>query len=54
MSHVQTPSFTLRSSSPQFGSAVITIPANYVQKLYAQASAAQQSEVHTFGFAKGK
>ena len=53
MSHVQTPSFTLRSSSPQFGSAVITIPANYVQKLYAQASAAQQSEVHTFGFAKG-
>jgi FKBP-type peptidyl-prolyl cis-trans isomerase (trigger factor) len=53
MSHMQTPSFTLRSSSPQFGSAVITIPANYVQKLYAQASAAQQSEVHTFGFAKG-
>lgn len=49
----QMPSFNLYSNSPQFGSAVVTIPALYVQKLYSQASAAQQSEVHTFGFSRG-
>lgn len=48
-----TPSFALHSNSPQFGSAVITIPATYVKRLYAQASIAQQAEVHTFGFSKG-
>ncbi|MFT6765789.1 MAG: FKBP-type peptidyl-prolyl cis-trans isomerase (trigger factor) [Alteromonas naphthalenivorans] len=53
MSSSPTPSFTLHSNSSQFSSAVVTIPATYVKKLYAQASMAQQAEVHTFGFPKG-
>jgi FKBP-type peptidyl-prolyl cis-trans isomerase (trigger factor) len=53
MSYTQTPSLKLHSNSPQFGSAVVTIPVEYVRKLYTEASEAQQSEVHTFGFAKG-
>lgn len=47
------PTFSLHATGSQFGSAVVTIPATHVKKLYAQASMAQQAEVHTFGFAKG-
>ena len=54
MTHTQIPSFDLYTNSSQFGSALITIPVEYVKKLYDLASSEQQAHVHTFGFSKGK
>jgi FKBP-type peptidyl-prolyl cis-trans isomerase (trigger factor) len=45
--------FSIKQVSSHFGYATIAIPEKYVEKLYAQASHAQQSGIHTHGFSKG-
>ena len=45
--------FIFKPSHEQFGIATITIPKEYVQALYLQASQCQQSELHTMGFSRG-
>lgn len=45
--------FSLKRVGPRFGSVTISIPEAYVNRLYSQASFAQQSRTHTHGFSKG-
>ena len=45
--------FSLKRVSPHFGYATVSVPLNYVNRLYAHASLAQQSETYTHGFTKG-
>ena len=53
MSQVQSPSFLLRDSSPQFSSAAVVIPSESVRILYEEASDMQKSNLYTHGFSKG-
>ena len=45
--------FSIKQVSSHFGYATIAVPEKYVEKLYLQASHAQQSGIHTHGFSKG-
>ncbi|MCF7900302.1 trigger factor family protein [Candidatus Babeliales bacterium] len=45
--------FSVKQVSSHFGYATITVPEQYVNLLYTQASHAQQSGMHTNGFIKG-
>ncbi len=53
MSQVQSPAFSLRDSGPQFSSATVVIPSDYVRLLYEEASDTQKTHIHTHGFSRG-
>lgn len=47
-------SFSLEKLNTQLGNIIISVPQLYVERLYLQASEAQQSKSHVYGFAKGQ
>lgn len=47
-------SFSLEKLNTQLGNLVISVPQLYVERLYFQASEAQQIKSHIYGFAKGQ
>lgn len=47
-------SFSLQQSNAHFGHITVTIPQNYVEKLYLQASEEQKNDSHVYGFSRGE
>lgn len=47
-------SFSLKQNNQQFGYVTVTIPGEYVEKLYREVSDQQQQKSHIYGFSKGQ